>query len=109
MKMKKYFKPNEIKQTKEEIQQIFRMRTKMTELKMNYKGSYDSFECSACSLEEESQAHIFKCKEILKHIEEVHEVPEYDRIFEGNVTEQVKIARNFKRLMRIKEKLNKES
>lgn len=108
MKMKKYFKPNGIKQTKEEIQLIFKMRTKMTEMKMNYKGSYDSFECSACSQEEESQAHIFKCKEIWKHNEEVHEVPEYNKIFEGNVKEQVEIARMFKRLMKIKEKLKKE-
>ena len=84
------------------------MRTKTTEMKMNYKGSYDSFECSACSQEEESRAHIFKSKEIWKHNLEVHEVPEYNKIFEGNVKEQVEIARMFKRLMKIKEKLKKE-
>ena len=50
--------------------------------------------------------HIYS--NVSKHNEEVHEVPEYNKIFEGNVKEQVEIARMFKRLMKIKEKLKKE-
>ena len=58
--------------------------------------------------EEESQAHIFECKEIAKKNEEVYKL-EYDKIFEGKVEEQVEIARIFKKLMKIKDKMNNET
>ena len=43
--MKRYLLPSEAKQNKEESQLIFKLRSKMTNLKMNYKGIYDSYEC----------------------------------------------------------------
>ena len=45
LKMKRYLLPSEAKQNKEESQLIFKLRSKMTNLKMNYKGIYDSYEC----------------------------------------------------------------
>ena len=48
MQMRKYFKQTGIKETKEEIKIFFNLKTKMTDIKMNYKRIYDSFECSAC-------------------------------------------------------------
>ena len=108
MQMRKYFKQTGMKQTKEEIKLFFKLRTRMTDIKMNYKGIYDSFECSACKKEEESQAHIFESKEIAKKNEEVYKL-EYDKIFEGKVEEQVEIARIFKKLMKIKDKMNNET
>ena len=80
----------------------------MTDMKMNYKGIYDSFECSACKEEEESQAHMFECKEIAKKCEEAYKV-EYEKIFDGKVNDQVEIARIFKMLMKIKDNINKET
>ena len=43
--MKRYLLPSEAKQNKEESQWISKLRSKMTDLKMNYKGIYDSYEC----------------------------------------------------------------
>ena len=45
---------------------IFRMRGRVTELKTNFKGKYESFECDACKIEDETQKHIIECKEINK-------------------------------------------
>ena len=84
----------------------------MTDIKMNYKGIYDSFECSACKEEEESQTHMFECKEILKKYEEDYKEEykvEYEKFFDGKVKDQVEIARIFKKLMKIKDKINKET
>ena len=112
MQMRNYFKQTSMKQTKEEIQLIFKLRARMTDIKMNYKGIYDSFECSACKEEEESQTHMFECKEILKKYEEDYKEEykvEYEKIFDGKVKDQVEIARIFKKLMKIKDKINKET
>jgi hypothetical protein len=105
LKMKRYFLPSEAKQKKEESQLIFKLRSKMTDLKMNFKGIYDSYECEACGLEDESQDHILKCKEILKISKEEDKIPNHERLFEGTVQEQVSIARIFKKHIEIKEKI----
>jgi hypothetical protein len=70
LKMNRYFLPSEAKQRKDESQLIFKLRSRVTYLKLNYKGIYDSYECEACGLEDESQEHIFKCNEILKRTKE---------------------------------------
>ena len=95
LKMKRYLLPSEAKQNKEESQLIFKLRSQMTNLKMNYKGIYDSYECEACGLEDESQGHLLECKEILKISKEVDGIPNYDRLFQGTVQEQTSIARIF--------------
>ena len=80
----------------------------MTDLKMNFKGIYDSYECEACGLEDESQEHIFKCNEILKRTKEQNVFPKSEKIFEGTVQEQVDIARHFQKNMIIKDKIISE-
>ena len=39
---------------------------RMLNVKMNLKGLYDSFECEVCKDEDETQKHIYECKQIWK-------------------------------------------
>lgn len=107
LQMRNYFLPNGINQSKEESQLIFQLRSRMTFLKTNYKGIYDTYECSACEEKEENEAHILECKELLKWNKEVNETIEYENIYKSNVEEQVKIARLFQQNMSFKEKYYK--
>ena len=91
--MQKYLQPNTTKMTKEDAQLIFKLRCRMTEAKVNLKGKYDDLECGACGLEEESQQHIIKCKELNKNRSK--EEVEYSKIFNGTVIEKLKIAKMF--------------
>ena len=102
--MRNYFLPNGINQTKEESQLIFQLRSRVTFLKTNYKGIYDTYECTACESKEENEAHILECIELLKLNKEVADTLEYENIYKSNVKEQVKIARLFQQNMSIKEK-----
>ena len=56
--------------TLQEKKETFKIRTRMTELKTNYKNKYDEYNCLACEknnkINEETQEHIFYCHEI-KH------------------------------------------
>ena len=66
----------------------------MPETKVNLKGKYDNWECSACGLEEESQEHIIKCEQLNRNIET--EEVDYEKIFNGTEAEKLKIAQRFK-------------
>ena len=99
--MQKYLKACNIKIKQEEAQEIFRLRSRVSNVKTNFKANYDTFECEAC-FEEESQKHILQCK----ILNEKHEnVPEYEEIFDGNVKLKVEIAKRFLRNIRRREKL----
>ena len=108
IKMQKYLLPNELKISQEEIQMIFKLRSRVTEIKTNMKGSFYSYECDLCEEEEETQEHILKCKEIIIRKKEKDDIPTYDKIFGKKVMEQVKIARTFRENMEIRNTFLKE-
>ena len=109
LKMQTYLLTNSTKMTIEDCQLIFKLRTRMIDVKTNMKGKYYTYECDACKIEEESQAHIFKCQKIKSlSTETEYEIPEYDKIFDGKVMEQLKISKVFKQNILILDKLRKQ-
>ena len=108
VKMQSYLLPNEVFATKNEIELIFKMRCRVTHVKMNLKGLYDTYECGVCLKEDESQEHIYKCKEIWKTKDNNGEqIPEYGKIKNGNTKEKLQIARIFKQNMKVQETFQK--
>ena len=92
--MQKYLQPNSEKMNREDAQTIFKLRCRAIKLKANMKSMYDSLECTACGIEEEHQQHILECS-ILNQNKSLEEC-KYGKIFNGTVSEKVKIARKFK-------------
>lgn len=93
IQMQKYLTPNHEKMRKEDAQLIFKLRCRVTEAKINMRGKYDNLECEACGLEDESQEHIIKC-EVLNRNKEDENI-QYERLLNGTVKEQMKIAYKF--------------
>ena len=65
LKMQKYLMPNDMKIKNEECQEIFKLRSKVTEAKMNQKNRYENYECEVCGNFDETQEHILTCEVIL--------------------------------------------
>ena len=103
--MQKYLKHSKMKITIEERQLIFKMRSEVTNIKMNYKGMYENFQCEVCNEEDETQEHILKCKILNK---DDFENVEYSKIKNGNIIKMVKVARKFKKNLKIREKCLKQ-
>ena len=103
--MRKYLQPNKIRMRKEEAQLIFKLRCRMTQIKVNLKGKYDTLECDACGKEEETQEHILVCEELNK--DKDNQEFNYENLFNGTVTEQVKIAKRFEGNLKILENIKK--
>ena len=62
----------------EEIQLIFKIRSRVINVKPNMKGIYDAHECKVCQKEDETQKHIYECEEIWKIKNKSHdEIPKY--------------------------------
>ena len=90
----------------EDSQLIFKLRCRVTEIKMNMQGMYDTFECEAYKTESESRRHILHCNILLQNDEQYKEkyTPEYERLFDGSVDEQLQISKMFSSNMKILEK-----
>ena len=100
--MQKYLKSCEIKITKEEAQEIFKLRTRTSDVKTNYKGKYESLECYACKIEQESQKHVIECKKLNEKNEK--EPIEYEEIFTGNIKMKIAVAKRFLENTKLREK-----
>ena len=68
--IQKYLKHGQTQISVEEIQLIFKLRTQMTNVKMNLRGIYENFQCEICFEEDESQQHIMECSKLNKIIHE---------------------------------------
>ena len=110
LKIQSYLMPSKIKKNKEECQLIFKLRAKVTEVKMNTKGKYENFDCESCKIEDETQEHVLKCEEILKiQNDEEKSIPTYNKISEGTIEEKVIIAKQFNKNMKTIENLRKNT
>ena len=109
LEMQQYFLPNKYEVTKEEIQVIFKLRSKVMRVKMNMKGLYDTHECGVCLIENESQKHIYECKEVWQMRGEKYDdsIPNYEKIMDGNVKEKLDIAKIFSENMKHLEGIEK--
>ena len=102
-----YLKPNKLKMKMEEAQEIFRMRSRVADVKTNFKAKYESFECEVCKKEEETQKHVIECTEINKGKQENETLPDYEELFKRNVKNQVLIARHFLENMKMRNKVKR--
>jgi len=78
------------------------MRSRVTDVKTNFKSKYECFECYVCKIEEETQKHIIECTEINKEKKEYEKLPDYEELYKRNVKSQVLIARHFLENMKIR-------
>ena len=52
-----------------EAKLLFQLRARMTDVKVNFRNKYSDTRCPICKVEgnEDSQKHIFECKELVKN------------------------------------------
>ena len=95
LEIRTYFLPNEIKATKNEIQTIFKLRCRMTDLKTNMKGFYNTHECPLCGAED-TQIHILQeCQTIENMKKNKTEGHKYEMLYENDAKVLIEIARKF--------------
>ena len=104
IEMEDYLLPENTMLTIDEKQQLFAVRNRMIEIASNFPkpGGKPSCLCGA----EENMKHIFNCK---MFNEESEESEEYENIFNGSLTQQIKIFNKFQNKMKTLEiKMNEK-
>ena len=99
-----YLKRNVAELYREEAQLIFKIRSRVTNVKINQRGKYDDLNCRICEEEEESQEHLFLCEGL--EIENKIKDAEYLQIFIGSVEEKWKVCKLMKNRWKQMEKIN---
>ena len=96
-RMQIYLKPNQISNV--EAKFIFLVRTRMLDVKTNFRNKYNDVKCPNCT-EEDTQSHLLFCDKLVSASSIVKEVPKYSNIFCNNLDEILKVTRimsqNFK-------------
>ena len=94
--LEKYLKSSNI--STEEKQTLFRFRTRMADVKCNFKNQYGrNLTCYFCS-NEDTQTHILSCKELTSDINTSG--VQYEHIFSNLITEQEKVAKTLNKIMK---------
>ena len=97
LEIQTYFLPNRQECTKEDVELIFKLRTNMTNVKMNAKSQFETHKCRKCQAEDETQIHVYSCDMIWKIKGETKEkCPSFEKILNGNTIEKIRIAKVFK-------------
>ena len=65
LKVQKYLMPSDLKISTEQCQMIFKMRSRVTEVKINQQIKFENHQCETCGETNETQEHILNCPEIL--------------------------------------------
>ena len=90
-----------------EIQLLFKLRTRMIDVKKNFSSIYQNLNCEICDENEiESQSHLIQCQKLLSMLPdgEIINDAKYEDIFE-NPQKQLKITRYIDKILKIREKL----
>ena len=101
LKMQNYLKPSRVKVSQKEMNTIFEMRSRVTKVKVNFRGNYENLECRICKNEEESQTHVYDCEELRKMRKFQGKKVEYEKLYGENVRLQKEIANYFTENMKI--------
>ena len=90
----------------EEKQLLFKFRTRMSNLKINFRNGYTDLTCKLGCNEDESQQHLFNCEILLRKCEDLANniKVEYEDIF-GNMSQQRKAIKLIMKIWTIREKI----
>ena len=92
--------------TLNDIKLLFKLRTRMTQVKRNFKSAYSSLTCNLCQKEEEDQVHLLSCPNILSECIELRDDTEveYEDLF-SDVKKQLKAVKLFDKVFKARDKL----
>ena len=103
LKIQNYLKGNRTKISQNMAEIIFSLRSRVTKVKMNYKGSFENLVCEVSKEEQELQNHILQeRKKIIRMKENSETYINHLKIFSENVNQLIEIAKQFEENWKIR-------
>ena len=89
--MQPYLRPNDI-QT-QEAKFIFQLRTRMIDVRLNYRNRYSETICPNCKAAPDDQPHLLECTLLVDTTAVASSSVMYDSLFSSDLQEVVKVSR----------------
>ena len=102
--MQPYPEPNEM--STQECKFMFALRSRMVDVRANYREKYFVAICPSCKLEEENQEHLLTCINLQTRGTMATTTPVYYDLFCNNLSKQVKISRILRAQFKLRNKKN---
>ena len=88
--MASYLKPNQI--SIQEAKFMFTLRSRMLDIKCNYRGKYSDVICPSCKQEDDTQQHLLVCSSLNIDVVVAGSLPDYNDLFSENLSKQVQLS-----------------
>ena len=88
--MASYLKPNQI--SVQEAKFVFTLRSRMLDIKCNYRGKYSDVLCPSCKQEDDTQQHLLVCSSLNMGGLLAGSLPDYNDLFSDDLSKQVQLS-----------------
>ena len=91
----------------QEIHLLFKLRTRMLQVKNNFKNQHENIQCDLCNEAEETQEHLLDCQTIIDNCEELYNdsTVQYNDIFSQNPNKLLKVTKLFAEVTKVRNML----
>ena len=103
-KLADYLDPDNEDLSMEEKKWMFRCRVEDIEIKGNHRWKYPNIFCFSCKKNiAETQKHLLTCEYLLGKNEKLTYIPDYDKLYNGNLEEQIYLIRILKENFKLRQ------
>ena len=94
LEIQNYLECSQLNTTEKKL--LFQLRTRMVDVKANFKNMHSDVICPVCGISEDEQKHILECQALLCNISDITaEKVEYEDIFHSDISKQTSILKIF--------------
>ena len=85
---------------------LAKLRTRMTEVKINFRGKYEDLLCPLCTTQQDNQSHLLYCNVLIENCQELsdNQEVEYEDIFSSK-DKQIIAVKLLSKIWEVREKL----
>ena len=109
LQLQPYLRPGVVDLTIKEKAFIFEARSRMIDLRDNFKSGKSELKCRACNVEVEDQPHLLRCTKLMEDGELVQHIPEYSDLFGHDAAKIAAVSRILQRKFTVLKSFNNQS
>ena len=109
LQLQPYLQPDAVDLTIKEKAFIFEARSRMIDIRDNFKSGKSELKCRACNVEVEDQPHLLRCTKLMEDGELVQHIPEYSDLFGDDAAKIAAVSRILQRKFTLLKSFNNQS
>ena len=109
LQLQPYLRPGVVDLTIKEKAFIFEARSRMMDIRDNFKNGKSDLMCRACNVEVEDQPHLLQCTKLVENGEITQQIPKYPDLFGEDADKIAAVSRILQRKFNLLKSYNNQS